>query len=76
MGSEMCIRDRNTGRSKTIEVMAERIETKTSQQTTQTGQGVSITPAELYALGSSLLLLLPILITLVYLRRARRRRRR
>lgn len=66
----------NTGKSKTIEVMAERIETKTSQQTTQTGQGVSITPAELYALGSSLLLLLPILITLVYLRRARRRRRR
>lgn len=66
----------NLGRSGTISVKAEEVKTITSQQTTQISQGTSITPAEVYALGSSLLLLLPIIMALVYLRGRRRKRRK
>ncbi|MCD6312577.1 MAG: hypothetical protein J7L79_02035 [Thaumarchaeota archaeon] len=66
----------NLGESETILVKAEELKTITSQQTTQTGQGASITPAEIYALGSSLLLLLPIIMALAYLHGRRRKKRR
>ena len=62
--------------SNTVKIRAEKIETTVSQQTTQTSQQTAITPAEVYALGSSLLLLIPIIIAIAYLGRRRRKRRR
>jgi len=66
----------NLGESETILVEAKELKTLTSQQTIQPSQGAAITPAEIYALGSSLLLLLPIIMALVYLRGRRKKRRR
>jgi hypothetical protein len=65
----------NVARSETILVKAEALETITTQQTTRAGQGAQITSADIYALASSLLLLIPILIGLFYLRSRRKRRR-
>ena len=65
----------NVARSETILVKAEALETITTQQTTRMGQGAHITSADIYALASSLLLFIPILIGLFYLRGRRKRRR-
>jgi len=66
----------NVARSETIKVRAEKVETTLSQQTTRTSQQTAVTPSEVYALGSSLLLLIPILIAIAYLSLRRRRKRR
>jgi hypothetical protein len=65
----------NVARSETILVKAEALETITTQQTTWTGQGAQITPADIYTLASSLLLLIPIIIGFFYLRGSRKKRR-
>jgi hypothetical protein len=65
----------NVARSETIVVKAEKVETITTQQTIRTGQGAQITPADIYTLASSLLLLIPIIIGFFYLRGRRKKRR-
>jgi hypothetical protein len=65
----------NVARSETILVKAEALETITTQQTTWTEQGAQITPADIYALASSLLLLIPIIVGFFYLRGKRKKRR-
>ena len=67
----------NLARSEKVTIRAEKMETITSQQTAQTSQTSAITPADIYALASSLLLFIPIIIAIIYLRgRTRKKRRR
>jgi hypothetical protein len=65
----------NVAKSETIVIKAEKVETITTQQTIETGQGAQITPADIYTLASSLLLLIPIIIGFFYLRGRRKKRR-
>lgn len=66
----------NVARSETITIKAEKLETITVQTTTQTTETHQITPADIYAVGSSLLLLIPVILAIFYIRRGRRRKRR
>ena len=67
----------NLGRSNVIKLRAEKVEeTVSSQQTSKPSPRQSVTPAEVYAVGSSLLLLIPILAALMLHRRRRKKRRR
>ncbi|MEM0329525.1 MAG: hypothetical protein QXW02_04000, partial [Nitrososphaerota archaeon] len=65
----------NLARSEKVMIEAERVETETSWQTTRTSQTHAVTPADIYALASSLLLFIPIIIAIIYLKGRRKRRR-